>query len=154
MARRGDLARREKWSRRQCQEYAELEADVQHQCCTDASNWFRSPVRRTVYRAAHLHMEAVEVAPDGFFVVSQYVVRDDHLELRGYELGQRIGDIIIANELGFGTEIEVQWWHERRPGADVWTVRPEGEGTEYAELCVAVTVTPLPRPNNREHCSE
>ncbi|GMF18245.1 unnamed protein product [Phytophthora fragariaefolia] len=102
-----------------------------------------SGCRRTPHNLDSLQMVPVDVAPNGLFVVRPSVVVQDRLELRGYELGQLIGDNIVDNELGFGHEIDVQWWHERRPGGDIWTVRPEGVATEYAALCVPVEVTPL-----------
>ncbi|OWY98145.1 hypothetical protein PHMEG_00031160 [Phytophthora megakarya] len=130
LSRTDELARRGCWSRRQYLEFTDMEAAICRQCCIDGTRILHVPVGRTLHSLNHLQMTAVDVPPDGFFIVSQYVVRDTNLEFRGYELGQRVGDRITENELGLGMELDVQWWHERRPGSDVWTLRPEGRGTD------------------------
>jgi len=84
LATRGDLARRGRWSPLQCREYADLGPEIRGLCYENDTCVLQVPVGRTVYIAAHLRMIPVEVAPDGFFVVSQYVVRQDSLVQRGY----------------------------------------------------------------------
>ncbi|OWY93132.1 LOW QUALITY PROTEIN: hypothetical protein PHMEG_00037583 [Phytophthora megakarya] len=139
MARKEHLSHKGRWPLWQQREYESLEGDLKIECCRDGTQTLLKPMGRTVLNVAHLDMAVVEIPPQGFFIVSQYIVQNGMLALRGYELEQRIGDSTTYNEIGFGLEIDVQ----RHPGTDVWSIRPDGRDTDYAEVCVPIEVTQI-----------
>ncbi|OWZ14019.1 hypothetical protein PHMEG_00012560 [Phytophthora megakarya] len=138
------LESKHRWSRAQLREYKILENELKPVLCRDGSRELITPLGRTPIETSSLQVQTLDVAPGQFFIVSEFDIGDEGLEMRGYELGQRLGDIITPNPEGYGQEIQVQWWHEPRPESGIWTRRPNGIATELADVCVPVEVVSLP----------
>ncbi|EGZ23261.1 hypothetical protein PHYSODRAFT_295736 [Phytophthora sojae] len=83
-----------------------------------------APTGCTVIDTRHLDMPRLDIAPDHFLSSTSL---------------KRVTRVFCY--AGYGDEIRVQWWHERNPDSGIWTPRPDGEVTEYADIFIPVEVS-------------